>query len=119
MVPTLTEVIDAFELPAVADAGTALKAETPVAAGGVPETAGEMLAPPSALDEEPWTQRVLLEVQRQVDLAIEARLREALLPVFERAVESLAAAVRPELAAIVRDAVNQAVAQEAAHRRQR
>lgn len=92
-VPTLTEVIDAVD---VVDA-----------AASVP------------IDEEQLVQRVLLEIQRHVDLMIEFRLREALAPVLARAAQSIVDEARVELSTTLRDVVGRAVAQEVARQRQR
>ena len=92
-VPTLTEVIDAVDViePAAA----------------------------APIDEDQLVQRVLLEIQRHVDLMIEFRLREALAPVLARAAQSIVDEARTELTATLRDVVSRAVAQEAARQRQR
>jgi hypothetical protein len=92
-VPTLTEVVDTVEL-----------AEAP---------------PAAALDEEQLVQRVLLELQRHVDLMLEFRLREALAPVLARATQTIVDEARGELSATLRDVVGRAVAQEVARQRQR
>lgn len=92
-VPTLTEVIDAVEVA------------EPAAAASV--------------DEDQLVQRVLLEIQRHVDLMVEFRLREALAPVLARAAQSIVEEARTELSATLRDVVGRAVAQEVARQRQR
>jgi hypothetical protein len=100
-VPTLTEVVDAVELA---------------------EPAGESAAPAApaeAFDEEQLVQRVLLQIQRQVDLMVEFRLREALAPVLARAAQAVVDEARGELSATLRDVVARAVAQELARQRQR
>ena len=91
--PTLTEVIDAVEVA------------EPAAAAPV--------------DEDQLVQRVLLEIQRHVDLMVEFRLREALAPVLARAAQSIVEEARTELSAMLRDVVGRAVAQEVARQRQR
>lgn len=92
-VPTLTEVIDVVDV-----------AESAAAA---------------PIDEDQLVQRVLLEIQRHVDLMVEFRLREALAPVLARAAQSIVDEARTELSATLRDVVGRAVAQEVARQRQR
>lgn len=58
------------------------------------------------------TQRVLADVQRQVELMLEVRLREALAPVLARATDTLVRDARKELTAAMRDIVARAIAKE-------
>jgi hypothetical protein len=100
-VPTLTEVIDeATARPAPAVAGAP----------------GERASP---LDEEQLVQRILADVQRQVDGALEVRLREALTPALSRLTDALLRETRSELASSLRDIVARAVAQELSRHRAR
>jgi hypothetical protein len=96
-VPTLTEVVQAAPAPA--------------------------LEPVPSIDPAPddaaLAQRVLLDVQRQIDLMLEYRLREALGPLLARLSESLIVQARDELASTLRDVVARAVAQEIARHRGR
>jgi alkylhydroperoxidase family enzyme len=71
------------------------------------------------LDEEQLTQRVLGELQRQIDVLLEQRLREALAPVLARLTDSLVRDVRGELASTLRELVARAVAQELSRHRKR
>jgi hypothetical protein len=73
----------------------------------------------SPLDEAELTQRVLADVQRQVELMLEIRLREALAPALSRATDALIRDARKELTAALRDIVSRAVAQELARREDR
>ncbi|HEV7915782.1 MAG TPA: hypothetical protein VGP22_18625 [Albitalea sp.] len=88
-VPTLTEVVDH---PATPD------------------------APP---DEQELVKRVLADIQRQVDLMLETRMREALTPALARLTDALLREVRTELASTLRDVVTRAVAQELSRHRDR
>ena len=63
--------------------------------------------------------RVLSDLQRQVDLVLEVRLRELLAPVLSRAADALIRDARKELTAAMRDAVSRAIAQELARRQER
>ena len=72
-----------------------------------------------AADEAELVQRVLEDVQRQIDLMLEYRLREALAPMLSRLSQALVGEVRDELASTVRDVVARAVAQELSRQRQR
>ena len=102
-VPTLTDVVD-WPAPA------ALQAECHTAS---PE-------PVSALPSEAQlVEQILGEVERQIDLMLEYRLREALMPVLARATENLIRDARGELASTLRDVVARAVAHEIARHRSR
>ena len=83
----------------------------------------EPLAPAAATtrlpDEEELVQRVLADVQRQIDLMLEIKLREALAPALTRATDALMREARTELASTLRDVVSRAVAQEIARHRER
>ena len=65
------------------------------------------------------TQAVLEDVQRQVDLMLEYRLRDAMAPALARASDGLIRELRHELAATLRDLVEKAVAQALARQRGR
>ena len=73
----------------------------------------------SVLTEDQIVQRVLSEVQRQVELVLEYRLREVLTPLLARATDGLIRDSRNELASTLRDVVARAVAQELARHRSR
>ena len=109
-VPTLTEV--------VAWPGSAAKAPVPAPPVEVQRT--EAVAAPvhmPRMAEDQMIQRVLAEVQRQVDLMLEYRMREVLTPLFNRATDSLIRDARGELASALRDLVARAVAQELSRHR--
>ena len=84
------------------------------------------LPPPDALsaqaataDEARLVNEVLADVQRQVDLMLERRLRDALAPALARVSDVLIRQMRDELAVTLRDIVAHAVAQEIARHRER
>lgn len=113
-VPTLTEVVHFAEIsvPASPAEPAATPAATAAAAPSVPA------APASALEEQ-IVQRVLTDVQRQVDLMLEHRLRETLAPAISRMADQLVRDTREELASTLRDVIAKAVAQELARLRAR
>lgn len=106
-VPTLTEVVAWPE-------GAAAMAP---AAGEVPQASAGPT--PVALTETQLTHQILADVQRQIDLMLEYRLREALAPVLARAADTLVRDARSELASNLRDVVARAVAQELSRHRAR
>ncbi len=121
-VPTLTEVVKLPEAPAPATA-PAVSATSYARTEPAPL---EPLAPSSPAapagqlpDEEDLVQRVLADVQRQIDLMLEIKLREALVPALTRATDALMREARTELASTLRDVVSRAVAQEIARHRER
>ena len=133
-VPTLTEVVPwpAEGVPAdgvaVAAAGAGSLAEAALAPipTSVPVLAKTALAEPPpippaspAITEAQLTHRILTDVQRQIDLMLEYRLREALAPVLARATDNLVRESRSELASTLRDVVARAVAQEMSRHRSR
>ena len=114
-VPTLTEVV---EMPW---SKAQLLAAQPEAAMLVdPGTEAATLQPGgvlSASSEEQIVQRVLLDLQRQIDLMLDYRLREALTPMLTRATDALVLEARHELASTLRDIVARSVAQEMSRHR--
>jgi len=128
-VPTLTEVV-AWPAPgAVAPAPLepapeAFPLEATVAAPATPAVATTMpleLAPapvaPTLPTEEQLAQRVLNDLQRQIELMLDYRMREILTPILTRATDSVIRDARAELASTLRDLVARAVAQELARHR--
>jgi hypothetical protein len=65
------------------------------------------------------TQRVLVDLQRQVELMLEVRLREALAPILARASDALVRDARKELTAAMRDIVSRSIARELGRREDR
>jgi hypothetical protein len=113
-VPTLTEVV-AWPEPAAAPAAT-LPAPAPLPAE---REASAGAAAPAVLNEEQLTQRVLIDLQRQMDLMLDYRMREVLTPLLARAADTIVREARGELASTLRDVVERAVALELARHRTR
>ena len=121
-VPTLTEVVAWPSQPLAAAAefstmpvvardeglGAAIGVDAPAASPGG-----------SVLDADQLTERVLIDLQRQIDLMLDYRLREVLTPLLTRAVDGVVREARSELASTLRDVVARAVAQELARHRTR
>jgi len=121
-VPTLTEVVawpEAHAAPHVPEPISqhgALEADVidrSTTAGG-----GGMAALPHFAEEQ-IVDRVMADLQRQVDLMLEYRLREILTPILTRAADSVIRDARGELASTLRDVVARAVAQELSRHRTR
>ena len=117
--PTLTEVI---EMPATARGPAGAEPQAPLPE--MPYAALEgfveaVRAEPPLIDEEALVQRVLAELQRNVDLMLEYRLRQALTPALARLSDALIRDVREDLVATLHDVVSRAVHQELARHRGR
>ena len=122
-VPRLTEVVD-WPKEAAPGASTQAAETAPVdPEGAASEAASEAISAPAPAarlpDETELTARVLEQVQRQIDLMIEYRMREALTPLLARATDALVRDARTELASTLREVVGRAVAQELARHRNR
>jgi hypothetical protein len=105
----------AASIPAPAVPAAPIPAPTAaVAAPAMPVT-----APAAPINEAQLVQRILVDLQRQIDLMLEVRLREALAPVLARATDALIRDARKELTTALRDAVARSVAQELARRQDR
>lgn len=113
-VPTLTEVVS---LPDVQPAAPAAAPQAATPAGTAPFVERRANWPP--LEEDQIVQRVFGDLQRQVDLMLETRIKETLSPALTRATDQLVRDVRTELASTLRDVVARAVAQELARHRGR
>ncbi len=137
--PTLTEVVEAWESGAMpldahrpeaavmtdsfrgrwdASTNAAVAARGDLAAANV--AAANVAAVPAvavATSEDQIVQRVMLELQRQIELMLEVRLREALMPVLARATDAIVLETRNELASTLRSVVATAVTQEIARHR--
>jgi hypothetical protein len=113
-VPTLTEVVD---WPAAADGPAAAP---PLEESAVAEPGPIAAAAPARLPgEAELVEQVLAQVQRQLDLMIEQRLREALSPLLARTADHLVREARNELASTLRDVVARAVSIELTRQRNR
>lgn len=141
-VPTLTEVV-VWPEPVTADIAPESLVESTAVPIDVRPVEWAEPAPPAAFDqvpdtaeptpaatpepqplavlptEEQLTQRVLADIQRQVELMLDYRLREALAPLLARATDGLVRDARQELASTLRDVVARAVAQELSRHRTR
>ena len=71
------------------------------------------------ISEAQLAQRVLADVQRQIDGMLDFRLKEAIGPILARHSEALVRELREELTRTMRDVVTRSVAQEMAKLRQR
>lgn len=114
-VPTLTEVVvmpEAAAMPPLAPMVEADMAAHQPAASAPP-------APAPMMTDEQLIEHVLADVQRQIDLMLDYRLREVLTPILTRATDAIARDARTELASTLRDVVARAVAQEIARHRDR
>jgi len=118
-IPTLTEVVP---WPNVAP-GPPPPAPAPVPIAAAPELAAVQAtapaqAPAAAAPEAPpigeaeLVQRVMLDMQRQIEQLLEVRLREALAPAVVRATDTFAREARKELTSALRDIATQAVRRE-------
>ncbi len=67
---------------------------------------------PPVIDEAALTQRVLADLDKQLDLMFEHRLRETLAPVLARMTDALVREMRNQLALSLREMVARAVALE-------
>lgn len=127
-VPVLTEVVvlpkaqpvvEVDEFPPIpADPAFAVTAPTPMGGPEVPPPAAKAAPLPVAeaaavpLDEARVVQRVLADLDKQLDLMFEHRLRETLSPVLARMSDSLVREMRTQLAANLREMVARAVSLE-------
>lgn len=120
----LTLKIDPSKLP-VLDAVVSgpIEAE-PVAVSHTPGVAPPMSSMPKPPEPEPineaqLAQRVLGDVQKQIDGMLDFRLKEAIGPLLARHSEAMVRDLREELSRTMRDVVTRAVAQEVAKLRNR
>ena len=117
-VPTLTEVVVLPDAPAV-PMPMPLEADVMVPAPDAAVTPPQSSQQATPIDEEEMIQRVLADVQHQVDLMLEYRLREVFTTILTRATDSVIREARSELASTLRDVVARAVAQEMSRHRSR
>lgn len=109
--PTLTEVI---ELAPVGDAGAGVPAR---AVGRLRGASPPPTTTSASIDTEQLVEQVLRDLQRDADLMLELRLREALAPVLARLTDDLVHELRGRLTTTLREAVTQAAGRELARRR--
>jgi hypothetical protein len=114
-VPTLTEVVSWPEAAVASPVPSPSAEATHVEA----DVMGAAMLHALMVNEEQITQRILAELERQVDLMLEYRLREVLTPLLTRATDGLIRDARTELASTLRDVVARAVAKELARHRTR
>jgi hypothetical protein len=125
-VPTLTEVVRMPEQAAAVEATAVPQAAAPSAAPvtvqSAPQPQGATVpgaTPSPALQEDELVERVLAELQRQLDLMLEVRMREVLTPVLTRTADAMLRDARNELASTLRDVVARVVSQELSRHRGR
>lgn len=116
-VPTLTEVVKLPDAQPTGAAAAVPAAPAPGPAGAAAFVERRANWPP--IEEDQIVQRVFGDLQRQVDLMLETRIKETLSPALTRATDQLVREVRTELASTLRDVVARAVAQELARHRGR
>ena len=126
-VPTLTEVVD-FASPTIEavdeQVGAASTGDPKPPASIVEDLAGPKnivpihfpLAEPSLPSHDELTSKVLIDVQRQIDVMLEYRMREVLAPVVTRLTDALARDARAELALVLKEVVTRAVTEELSRR---
>jgi hypothetical protein len=117
-VPVLTEVVvlpksapeAADEYPGFSsDPAYAATAPAPLDTAPLRGTAAP---PPVVVDETMLTRRVLADLDKQLDLMFEQRLRETLTPVLARMTDTLVREMRNQLAGSLRELVAKAVSLE-------
>jgi hypothetical protein len=113
-VPTLTEVVLMSE-----PGGVDIPIEPPAPAVLPPHVEPAANSPQSEIVEEQLVEDIWADLQRQVDLMLEYRVRETLSPILTRATEAVVRESRQQLASTLRDMVARAVAQELARHRGR
>ena len=120
-VPVLTEVVvmpkakpevDEEYPPFVPDPAYAETAPAPLGEWPPGPGTGAAFMPPAAVDEAMLTQRVLANLDNQLDLMFEHRLRETLAPVLARTTDTLVREMRNQLAVSLREMVARAVSLE-------
>ena len=130
-VPTLTEVVELpwrqavpefrhpeaeVVLDSAALASQTFERTRALSVATAPTQAAAISAP---LNEEQIVQHVLRDLQRQIDLMLDYRLREILTPMLTRATDGLVLEARSALASTLHDIVARSVAQELARHRGR
>lgn len=106
-VPTLHD-----EVPVLCDAAWLVERTTPTPTPTQPQ-------PFTPVDEAQLTQRILEQIEQQIDTLFSERLSPLMLAVLDRVVEELTAQARNELASMLPGIVSQAVSQELSQRQDR
>jgi hypothetical protein len=109
-VPTLTEVVR--DVPAAVEAGAV---ELPLRVES--DLAPAPLLASALVQEARIAEQVLVRLQPQIDVLFEHRMRDALAPALTRLTTALADEARKQLAAVLREVVARAVAEEVARHR--
>lgn len=112
-VPTLTEVVRDVPPPTADTAASA--SETPLRVES--DLAPAPLLASALLQESRIAEQVLVRLQPQIDVLFEHRMRDALAPHLTRLTTALADEARRQLAAVLREVVARAVAEEVARHR--
>lgn len=118
-VPTLTEVVVLADAAVSEEEDEFLQATTLFEALPAESTLPPAVASEPLITEDQLVQRVLTDLQRQIDLMLEYRLREVLAPTVARAADALIRDARNELASTLHDVVTRAVTQELSRHRGR
>jgi len=127
-VPVLTEVIEVrASAPALASAGAVADIATAVTTDGSARGATPGTVPPDPTVEPgrarpvhahaadalgPQARLIAEAILQHIELQLEARLREALAPALARAADTLIREARADVAAVVREVVDEAVDRE-------
>lgn len=108
-VPTLTEVVRDVPVADSVPAEAPLRVESDLAPAG--------LLASTLVQEARIAEQVLVRLQPQIDVLFEHRLRDAMAPALTRLTTALADETRRQLAAVLREMVSRAVAEEVARHR--
>ncbi len=117
--PPMAHVLTLSEAVPAQSEGPAVAPPLPVVAPASVFREAAMAPLQPMIDEAQIAQRVLADVQRQIDGMLEYRLREALVPILARVSETLVRELRQELSKTMTDVVTRSVAQEVARQRPR
>lgn len=115
--PQLNEVVPEPLMPQAQQPLGLVVQAPPAELQAVPSVSAQVVLP--EITEAQLAQRVLADVQRQIDGMLEFRLREAMGPLLAKHSEALVRDLREELGRTMRDVVARSVTQEMAKLRQR
>ena len=116
-VPVLTDVVEWTAVASTVPLAATPPAQPTAASGFAPALPPASAEPAALPSEDEMVARIVGELQRQVELMLDYRLRETLTPVLSRLADALVREARSELASTLRDLVARAVAQEMARHR--